>query len=180
MASDAVGEQTSVARVGRGNLMWRRRLLLKTCSIAATLLLLAPLAACNGPQPAGNVATANVDSPVVATPSPTPTPSTTPVAKDEASPHSAARQCRFEVDGKTLLDGRCQVYPMGDGGYTLNTWSAGKPTQSHFAVVTTRADGKADATWNADPDDDKAMDPLGTVTLQDGCWVNDRARICAR
>jgi hypothetical protein len=160
--------------------MRRRRLPLKTCSIAAALLLLAPLAACNSPQAADTTATANVDSPLVATPSPTPLPSTTPVAKDEASPHSAAKQCRFEVDGKTLLDGRCQVYPMGDGGYTLNTWSAGKPAQSHFAVVTTRAGGKADATWNKDPDDEKAMDPLGVVTLQDGCWVNQRTRICAR
>jgi hypothetical protein len=145
-----------------------------------TLLLLAPLAACNSPQPADNAAAGNVASSPVATPSPTPSPSTTPVAKDEAPPHAPAKQCRFEVDGKTLLDGPCQVYPMGDGGYTLNTWSAGKPAQSHFAVVTTRADGKADATWNADPDDDKAMDPLGVVTLQDGCWTNARARICAR
>jgi len=153
---------------------------LKTCSIAAALLLLAPLAACNSPQPADNAVTANVEASPVATPSPTPTPSTAPVAKDDASPHSAAKQCYFEVGGKTLLDGRCQVYPMGDGGYTLNTWSAGKPAQSHFAVVTTRPDGKADATWNKDPDDDRAGDPLGTVTLQDGCWVNQRTRICAR
>jgi len=152
----------------------------KICSIVATLLLLAPLAACNSPQAADNTASANVDAPVVATPSPVPSPSATPVANDETPPHSAAKQCRFEVDGKTLLDDRCQVYPMGDGGYTLNSWSAGKPVQSHFAVVSTRADGKADATWNKDPDDDKAMDPLGVVTLRDGCWVNQRTRICAR
>ncbi|GAA0747048.1 hypothetical protein GCM10009075_33100 [Sphingomonas trueperi] len=153
---------------------------LKTRSIAAALLLLAPLAACNSPQVADTTATANVDSPLVATPSPAPVPIDTPVAKDEAAPRSAARRCRFEVDGKTLLDGQCQVYPMGDGGYTLNTWSAGKPAQSHFAVVTTRADGMADATWNADPDDDRAGDPLGTVTRKDGCWVNQRTRICVR
>jgi hypothetical protein len=150
---------------------------LKTCSIAVTLLLLAPLAACNDPKPADDP-TANVES--IATPSPVPSPSATLAANDETPPHSAAKQCRFEVDGKTLLDGRCQVYPMGDGGYTLNTWSAGKPAQSHFAVITTRADGKADATWNADPDDDRAGDPLGTVTRKDGCWVNARTRICAR
>ncbi|MET3724161.1 hypothetical protein [Sphingomonas trueperi] len=150
---------------------------LKTCSLAAALLLLAPLTACNGPKPADDP-TANVES--TATPSPVPSPRTTPMANDETPPHSSAKQCHFEVDGKTLLDGRCQVYPMGDGGYTLNTWSAGKPVQSHFAVVTTRADGKADATWNADPDDDRAGDPLGTVTRKDGCWVNQRTRICAR
>ncbi len=180
MLASPFGNKISAVRVGRGNLMRRRRLPLKTRSIAAALLLLAPLAACNSPQAADTIATANVDSPVGASPGPAPLPSPMPVAKDETSPHSAAKQCRFDVDGKTLLDGRCQVYPMGDGGYTLNTWSAGKPAQSHFAVVTTRADGKADASWNADPDDDKAMDPLGVVTLRDGCWVNARTRICAR
>lgn len=142
----------------------------KTLPIAAALLLLAPLAACNSPQTGDATAPANVKSPVFTSRSPKPSPSTTSMAKDGTPTRSAARHCRFEVDGKTLLDGRCQVYPMDDGGYTLNTWSAGKPAQSHFAVVSTRANGKADATWNKDPDDDKATDPLGTVTLRDGCW----------
>ncbi len=158
----------------------RRRTLPLKARFAAMLLLLAPLAACNHPQPTGNTIAANVQSPPEATTSATPSPSASRVTKDEGSPRSAAKQCRFEVDGKTLLDGRCQVYPMGDGGYTLNTWSEGKPAASHFAVVTTRRDDKADASWNADPDDDRAGAPLGVVTLRDGCWVNDRTRICAK
>ncbi|QTC92819.1 hypothetical protein [Brevundimonas goettingensis] len=83
------------------------------------------------------------------------------------------------MDGKVRVDGECLVFPFGDGGYTLNAWSDGKPRQSHFAVVVRNRDGTGDATWNADPDDDRAGDPLGTVRLNDGCWVNDRARICS-
>jgi hypothetical protein len=67
-----------------------------------------------------------------------------------------------------------------DGSYTLNTWDKGKPAQSHFAVVSVTGGGAADATWNKDPDDDRAVDPLGTVRLVQGCWQNTRAKICAR
>ncbi|WP_294330539.1 hypothetical protein [uncultured Sphingomonas sp.] len=150
-----------------------------TTRAAAALLLVTPLAACNGAPP-DPPAGANAPSTPPATPAPVPTPRSTAAADAGAAPRSATRQCRFEVDGKRLVDGPCQVFPMGDGGYTLNTWSAGKPAHSHFAVVSVRGDGKADASWNADPDDDKAMDPLGIVALQDGCWVNPRTRICAR
>lgn len=95
-------------------------------------------------------------------------------------PYSENRQCRLEVDGKIHVDQACEVFPMGDGGYTLNAWTLGKPKNSHFAVVIVGRQGEGDASWNADPDDDKAMDPLGTVLFKDGCWVNERAKICTR
>lgn len=97
----------------------------------------------------------------------------------ETSPQSATQTCYFAVDGKVRVQGPCLVFPFGDGGYTLNAWSEGKPKSSHFAVVTTNGDGAATATWNADPDDDRAGDPLGVVTFADGCWTNARTRICA-
>lgn len=93
---------------------------------------------------------------------------------------SVPRDCLFVVDGKTRVDGSCLVFPMGNHGYTLNAWSDGKPRQSHFAVVIARADGTGEATWNADPDDDRASDSLGSVKLENGCWTNARVRICAR
>jgi hypothetical protein len=101
------------------------------------------------------------------------------VAPSAAAPGSSRRNCRLSVDAKVYVDGPCLVFPFGDGGYTLNAWSEGKPKDSHFAVVVANADGSAEASWNVDPDDDKAGDPLGTVRLRDDCWVNDRARICA-
>lgn len=90
------------------------------------------------------------------------------------------RKCLLEVDGQTHVNGRCEVYPMGDGGYTLNSWTSGKPKNAHFAVVVILKDRTAEASWNADPDDSKAMDRLGVVSLRNGCWTNDRVRICAK
>ena len=91
------------------------------------------------------------------------------------------RDCYLAVDGTAAVDGPCLVFPMGDdGSYTLNTWSRGKPRNSHFAVVSTLADGTVQATWNADPDEDRALGPLGAVHRESGCWVNRRTRICAR
>jgi hypothetical protein len=103
-----------------------------------------------------------------------------PLAAASATPHSTLKNCTLVVDGKRLVNGRCLVFPLGDGGYTLNTWDHGKPRQSHFAQVNARPGGTGDATWNADPTDDHALDPLGPVRLVHGCWVNRRTRICAR
>jgi hypothetical protein len=109
-------------------------------------------------------------------------PAKTPAKATPPSPTtSAKRDCYFKVDGKVRLSGSCLVYPMGaDGSYTLNTWDKGKPAQSHFAVVSVTGSGVADATWNKDPEDDRALDPLGTVRFVQGCWQNARAKICAR
>jgi hypothetical protein len=103
-----------------------------------------------------------------------------PASAAPATPHSSPKRCTLVVDGKTLVSGRCLVYPLGDGGYTLNTWDHGKPRQPHFAQVNAQPGGTGDATWNADPTDDHALDPLGRVRLVHGCWVNRRTRICAR
>jgi len=93
---------------------------------------------------------------------------------------STERGCYLEVDGMVRVDGPCLIFPMGKDEYTLNTWSNGKPAQSHFAVVTANTDGTTSATWNADPDDDRALDPLGTVRKDGDCWVNARARLCVK
>ncbi|WP_156818695.1 hypothetical protein [Sphingomonas sp. Mn802worker] len=116
----------------------------------------------------------------VAASAPSPMPSASPT--DTATPRSTTRDCYFKVDGRVLVSGRCRVFPMGNDQYTLNTWDSGKPAHSHFAMVTkdSNADATATATWNADPDDDHAMDPLGTVRRDGDCWVNERTRICVR
>lgn len=124
---------------------------------------------------------ARTEPPTAPTPAPAPT-TATPARRAPVTPPTPTplrQACSLTVDGQLHVQGPCLVYPFGDGGYTLNAWSDGKPRQSHFAVVTLNADGTALATWNADPDDTRAGDPLGTVRLVDGCWVNARARICA-
>lgn len=155
----------------------------RSTMLAATLAM---LAACGSPpqtpQPA-EASPAETPAPDPApTAPPTPAPAPIPVPAPPTVPASAEveRDCLLVVDGTVHVQGRCWVYPMGDGGLTLNTWSKGKPDRSHFAVVGVTRPGVADASWNKDPDDTHAWDPLGEVTLQDGCWTNARVRICAR
>ena len=97
-----------------------------------------------------------------------------------AETRSTQKQCYLSVDGKVLVNNRCRVFPLGGRSYTLNSWDHGKPRRSHFAQVNANPDGTGDATWNADPDDTHAQDPLGTVRWVKGCWIGKRARICAR
>jgi hypothetical protein len=128
----------------------------------------------------GGNATASASGDTGPMPSPT---ATTRADRDGPTPtRSAMRDCYLKVDGVVQVSGRCRVFPMGRDQYTLNTWDGGKPAQPHFAVVTKNsdADTTATATWNADPADDHAMDPLGTVARDGDCWANKRARICVR
>ncbi len=126
----------------------------------------------------------NASTPASGDTAPTPSPTTTAQADRDgpASTRSAMRDCYLKVDGVVQVSGRCRVFPMGKDQYTLNTWDGSKPAQPHFAVVTKNndADTTATATWNADPTDDHAMDPLGTVARDGNCWANKRARICVR
>jgi hypothetical protein len=98
----------------------------------------------------------------------------------QAPAHSSLRTCYLAVNGKVHVNGRCLVYPLGGHSYTLNTWEKGKPRQSHFAQVNETSAGRGDATWNGDPNDDRAGDSLGNVQWKKGCWVNTRVKICAR
>ena len=155
----------------------------RSLSLIAALMLSAAAAACG--QDAGAPGPADAtQTPAPEQTAPPPEPAkinTNPATSSSApaTPTASRKSCYLSVDGKVLLDEPCLVYPFGDGGYTMNAWSEGKPKNSHFAVVVLMADGTADATWNADPDDDKAGDRLGTVRLRDACWINDRVRICA-
>ncbi len=156
------------------------------CIVAFTALLVGSQSACSEQSPdAKRTAQSNAQSPGADEPrtniherqidSPA-----SPKAQAKIDDQSQTRLCRFEVDERVLVDGSCDVFSMGNGGYTLNTWKRGKPEDSHFAVVISDDGKKAEASWNADPDDDRAVDSLGTVRLRDGCWVNHRTKICFR
>jgi len=158
----------------------------RSLSLIAALMLSAAAAACGqdagapGPADATQIPAPSAPEPTAPPLEPAKTGSSHATSSSaSATPAASRKSCYLSVDGKVLLDEPCLVYPFGDGGYTMNAWSEGKPKNSHFAVVVLMADGSADATWNADPDDDKAGDRLGTVRLSDGCWINDRVRICA-
>ena len=98
---------------------------------------------------------------------------------DNSKPASSRQRCYLRVDGKVFIDGECSVFPLSGGTYTLNVIGRGKRPSRHFAQVTALAGGRFEATWNVDPADLHALDPLGPVEMKDGCWVNARVRICA-
>jgi len=159
----------------------------RSLSLIAALMLSAAVSACGqdagapGPADATQTPAPSAPAPIAAPAKPAKTNSNPAISSPQpATPTASRKSCYLSVEGKILLDEPWLVYPFGDGGYTMNAWSEGKPKNSHFAVVVLMADGTADATWNADPDDDKAGDRLGTVRLNGDCWTNDRARICVR
>jgi hypothetical protein len=159
----------------------------RSLSLIAALILSAAAAACGqdagapGPSDATQIPAPSAPEPTAPPAEPAKTGSSPATSSSaSATPAASRKSCYLSVDGKVLLDEPCLVYPFGDGGYTMNAWSEGKPKNSHFAVVVLMAHGSADATWNADPDDDKAGDRLGTVRLDGDCWINDHARICVR
>jgi len=87
--------------------------------------------------------------------------------------------CSIAVDGKTYLKRArgCQIDMFKDGSFSVGT---GKPAQRYFAYVTMLGGGRAQASWNQDPKARHAHAPLGDDFHQEGgCWVGERARICA-
>ena len=74
--------------------------------------------------------------------------------------------------GKTYIDGRCNFEADKDGSFRI----FGK---DYFAYVS-MFEGKADASWNADPKSTHAHSPLGELKRKGACWENATAQICAR
>jgi hypothetical protein len=105
-------------------------------------MLSAAAAACGqdagapGPADATQTPAPSAPEPMAPPPEPAKTgasPATSPLTS--ATPAASRKSCYLSVDGKVLLDEPCLVYPFGDGGYTMNAWSEGKPKHSHVAVV---------------------------------------------
>jgi hypothetical protein len=92
-----------------------------------------------------------------------------------AASHSA--HCELRVDGKDYLNAACPVV-ANKGGITVNVARKGVP-MTYFAYVDLHRDGSGTASWNADRGSLHAWKPLGRVTREGECWINDRTRICA-
>lgn len=87
---------------------------------------------------------------------------------------AAERQalCKFTVEGKTYINGRCSFEADPDGSFRM--WD-------NVHTVYLNVDGdKAEATWNKIPGSFHADSPVGTLTRKGACWVNATAEICAR
>ncbi len=84
--------------------------------------------------------------------------------------------CYFETDGNILIQGRCQFVAQGGGSFEIfdNMSNFG-----YFANVLVGAQDQADGYWNGEPGANYAHAPLGKLIRIGGCWVNQRARVCA-
>lgn len=81
-------------------------------------------------------------------------------------------RCKFTVEGKTYLNGRCNFEADPDGSFRI--WD-----DVHTVYVD--VDGNtAQATWNKNPKSFHADSPLGTLTKNGGCWQNAKTQICVR
>lgn len=89
--------------------------------------------------------------------------------------------CTLQVDGRTYLDGPCNVDLDADGSFSIGTRDA-RTRSRHFAMVNRdTASGTAEGYWNGtDPRSTHAHSPLGALRREGACWVNERARVCAR
>ena len=97
-------------------------------------------------------------------------------------PISAAQafvgNCLLEVDGRTYLDGPCEIGMGRDGSFTIGI---GNPRSDYFAYVNLDSDAPrvAKGYWNSRAENTHAHDDLGHLSRHGGCWVNDRAKVCA-
>ncbi len=88
-------------------------------------------------------------------------------------------ECSLEVYGRTYINGSCNIEMMGGGDFTIG---AGEPRRSeYFAYVFLDRDapGTARGYWNGTRASSHAHDELGRLSRHGGCWINDRAKVCA-
>lgn len=87
-----------------------------------------------------------------------------------AAPRQAL--CKFIVEGKTYISGRCNFERDPDGSFRI--WD-----DVHTVYV--NVDGNtAEASWNGIPKSFHADTPLGTLTRSGACWKNTKAQVCAQ
>jgi hypothetical protein len=81
-------------------------------------------------------------------------------------------QCKFTVEGKTYINGKCNFESDPDGSFRI--WD-------DLHTIYVNVDGNtAEASWNKNPKSFHADSPLGTLTRKGACWENATAQICAR
>ena len=87
---------------------------------------------------------------------------------------AAQRQalCKFVVEGKTTINGRCNFEVDPDGSFRI--WD-----DAHTVYVNVNGN-TAEASWNRNPKSLHADSPLGTLTRNGACWANAATEICAR
>lgn len=81
-------------------------------------------------------------------------------------------QCKFTVEGKSYINGRCDFEADTDGSLRISA-------NSRIVYVNVQG-GTADASWNKNPKSQKADSPLGDVIRNGECWENSSTKICLK
>lgn len=94
------------------------------------------------------------------------------LAASTAAAKERQAMCKFVVDGKTIINGRCSFESDPDGSFRM--WD-----RKHTVYL--NVDGNsAEASWNKIPGSFHADSPVGVLTRKGACWVNAKTEICAR
>ncbi|RYG90160.1 MAG: SHOCT domain-containing protein [Alphaproteobacteria bacterium] len=96
-------------------------------------------------------------------------------AEETVGPKPVRGRCFLQVDGKSYIDGECDIVLEADGSFDIQD-QFGSPT--YFAKVL-RDGAEAQGYWNQYPGATRAHTDLGTLKRDGACWANDKARICA-
>lgn len=90
-----------------------------------------------------------------------------------ASPAAAEgiASCELSVAGETYISGPCDFDDIGSGDFVIRGGD-------YFAYIYVR-ETPANGFWNGVERSSHAHDPLGDLTRDGACWVNESARVCA-
>ena len=101
------------------------------------------------------------------------------LALNTAASEAFTGECLLEVDGKTYIDGPCNIEMDQDGSFSIG--AGGTQPSKYFARATRYKDSPrfAGGVWNGVEAASEAHDRLGDMSGGGGCWVNERASICA-
>lgn len=87
-------------------------------------------------------------------------------------------RCLIAVDGRSYLNGRCNIAIRPGGSFTVGVGD--KSRSRYFAYVDVGDDSnRARGTWNGVDASGQAGTELGELRRKGACWSNSRARICA-
>lgn len=95
-------------------------------------------------------------------------------ANSGVSANSKPGRCLLEIDGKKYISGACRIEMQNGGSFQIYDLKK----HGYFAYVDVSG-STAEGYWNEDPRATHAHSPLGTLTRDGACWLNDHAKICA-
>src|SRR5262245_22587010 len=96
-----------------------------------------------------------------------------------SSAHAFQGECMLEVDGVSYLNGSCNIELERDGSFSIGTGDLASSEYFAYVFLSAEAPDIGEGMWNGEEATSHAHEPLGNLARRGGCWVNDRAKVCA-